>query len=133
MCIVHPRALALSIILILSPWMAHRQAVGQPTPQKGELGEPSDYARLRAKAFHDMYAGPREVIRLSNAQAHFLRLLRSATARAAPSPTPARPLPILFPDRDRNARLSLITHQASVRAFPGSSFRSMISLGAPAV
>ena len=82
--------------------------------------EPPNIAELRAKAFHDIYAGDAEIGALSEATREYKRGLESRGPER-----PGRPLPINFPSRDRSVRLRVLTEGQPTRTFPGSTFRSM--------
>lgn len=93
------------------------RAQGRISPQKKKEGESADYALRRARAFHDLYAGPDEKSAVANAQ-------RSFAARTIGQPADiGRPLPIYYPSVNRDAKLKALSTGSLL--FPGSTFRMM--------
>ena len=105
--------LSLAIASAAPPAVAQ---TGTPAPKSRERGEGSDYAFLRAQAFHDMYADEAA----QKEQAVRLRAFRAGGPAGGRSP---RPLPINYGRLDPSARLrSAWRAKLDAQHFPQGAF-----------
>ena len=114
------KALLLVLLSVALPTSAD-EGPGR-APAKRRNPEPSDFAALRAKAFHDIYAGKEEAKALRDA----IRAFYEQRDRSHPV-LRGRPLAINFPSRPLDERLKLLTERVPTRKYPGATFRMRAS------
>jgi len=114
------KALLLVLLSVALPTSAD-EGPGR-APAKRRNPEPSDFAALRAKAFHDIYAGKEEAKALRDA----IRAFYELRDRSHPV-LRGRPLAINFPSRPLDERLKLLTERVPTRKYPGATFRMRAS------